>query len=58
MSIINQNTEITINIFVKMPKGLIKIEFKNSPCNNCIVALVEPQAGQGILVTFLNKQTV
>ena len=41
-----------------MPKGLIKTEFKNLPCNNCKVALVEPQAGQGIPVAFLNTQTV
>ncbi|MGQ9820139.1 MAG: hypothetical protein ACUVQ1_09515 [Candidatus Kapaibacteriales bacterium] len=41
-----------------MPKGLVIREFKNSPCNNCIVALVEPHAGQGIPVTFLNKQIV
>ena len=58
MSIIIQKIEKIIKRFVKMPKGLIKIELINLPCNNCKVALVEPQAGQGIPVMFLNTQTV
>jgi hypothetical protein len=58
MSITIQKIEIIINRFVRIPKGLIKIEFINLPYNNCKVALVEPQAGQGIPATLLKIHTV
>lgn len=55
-SIIIQKNEITIKLFVKSANGLINIDSPKFPCISCKVALVEPQAGQGIPVTCLNTQ--
>ncbi len=50
--------ETTTKVFVIIPKGLIKMELIKSPSINRRVDLMEPQAGHGIPVAFLNKQIV
>ena len=53
-----QVTEIKIRTLVIIARGFINNEFKNCPLNNSKVALVEPQAGQGIPVIPLKTQNV
>lgn len=45
-------------MFESKAKGFVSIEPIMSPCNNLIVARIEPQAGYGNPVIFLNGQMV